>query len=243
MDLSFKPKHYLPVLYTGLAALVLGALLVLTGVVWWPWLFLTWGVYCFLAITNSAGHHRLFCHGSYETSTFWEVFLILTGTLSCYSSSLQYCVTHSWHHKYADTDGDPHHFESFWDVFRESYRMENAPLSSRKAMARLLKRPGHAFFHRYFWAFPALLVVILAAIGWKVLLFGYVAPVGVILFSAAMFNFLSHDDGGPNNKTIALFVSGEGRHKLHHENPHLWDLRQKWWHIDPSAWLISLIKR
>ena len=243
MDLSFKPEHYLRVLYTGLAACAVGTGLVLAGVVSWQWLLVTWLVYCFLAITNSAGYHRLFCHYSYETSLFWEMFLLFSGTVSCYSSSIQYCVVHTWHHEYSDTDDDPHTFETFWDVLRANYRMDNIPLSARKVMARLLKRPMHAFVHRHFWIFPAAMALTLALISWKALLFGYLAPIGLVLFSAAMFNYLAHDDDGPNDDTVVLFVSGEGRHKLHHEKPWLWDLREKWWHIDPSAWLISLIKR
>ena len=244
MELTFKPQHYAVVLRAGLACAFLCLGLVATGVVAWPWLFGILAAYVFMAVTNSAGFHRLFAHRSYETSIFWETFLLITGTLSCYGSSLQWCVMHSDHHRHADTERDPHQFNSFWDVFRENYSMDTIPLSSRRVIARLLQRPLHGFVHRFYWAFPAVWSLIMLAISWKAMLFCYWAPVGVVIFSAALFNYIAHSDNGPTNSAYSvLFASGEWRHKLHHDKPHRWDLREKWWHIDCGAYLIMLIKR
>jgi sn-1 stearoyl-lipid 9-desaturase len=244
MDLTYKPWHYARVLHFGLscAALCLG--LVLAGMTAWTWLLVTVAVYVFMAVTNSAGYHRLFCHRSYETSKFWEAFLLLTGTLSCYGSSLQYCVVHTLHHRHSDTELDPHHFKTFRDVFSENYSLDRVPYSGRKEMVRLLRRPLHGLVHRFYWAIPAIFSLALLAISWKILLFCYLAPVGMVILSAALFNYIAHDDDGPSNSAYSvLFASGEWRHKLHHDKPHRWDLREKWYHIDCGAYLIMLIKR
>ncbi len=78
----------------------------------------------------------------------------------------------------------------------------------------------------------------------QTLFFLYLAPLGLVIFSAALFNYISHGVDGPNNSAFySLQASGEWRHKLHHEKPWLWDLREKWYHIDASAYFIRMIKR
>lgn len=241
--LRYKPSHYINVLWFGLFCLTLATSFVVLGVVSWPWLVGTWLVYSFMAMTNSAGFHRLFAHGSYTTTRFWEWFLLITGTLSCYGSSFQWTVVHTQHHKYSDSDKDPHRFNHWTEMFKSNYVIDKVSFKSKRAIRWLLKRPGHAFVHRHYWAFPVVFSLLLAAISLKTLLFLYFAPLGLVIFSAALFNYISHGEDGPNNSAFySLQASGEWRHKLHHEQPWRWDLREKWYHIDASAYFIRLIK-
>jgi len=77
----------------------------------------------------------------------------------------------------------------------------------------------------------------------QIALFLYLAPLGLVIFSAALFNYIAHDEGGPNNRAFyVLQSSGEWRHKLHHRRPWQWDLREKWYHVDPTALFIRMIK-
>jgi stearoyl-CoA desaturase (delta-9 desaturase) len=194
---------------------------------------------------NSVGFHRLFSHGAFKTSSFWEKFLLLSGTLTCYGSSIQWAVVHTEHHIHSDTDLDPHQFNSFWNIFKPNYIVKSSSWASRKVIARLLKKPWHSFFHKYYWAFGiGASITILLVFGIKALLFLYWAPIGLTIFGGAFFNYISHDKDGPTNKAVwALQASGEWRHKLHHNEPTRWDLREAWWHLDPSAYFIKAIKQ
>lgn len=243
MDLKYSASHYVWVLWAGLLSLIAALSLVTVGGVALLWIVGTWCVYSFMAMMNSAGFHRLFSHRSYETTPFWEWFFLVTGTLSCYGSSFVWTAVHTEHHKHADTELDPHHFKSWWQVFTTNYTQGQVSFSARRALARLSRKPGHAFFHRFYWAFPASLALILALLGPKVLLFLYMAPVGLVIFSAAVFNHVAHGESGPNSDAVwTMTSSGEWNHELHHAEPWRWDLRQKWWHLDPAASFISLIR-
>jgi len=244
LNLRYKPSHYVIVLWAGLFSLAVACCLALTGMVTWPWLLGTWLVYSFMAMTNSAGFHRLFAHRSYKTHPFWEWFLLITGTLSCYGSSFQWTVVHSQHHKFSDTDKDPHRFGHWTEMFKSNYMIEKISMSAKRYVKHLLKKPGHKWIHNHYWAIPASFAMILGFLSLKVLLFLYMAPLGLVIFSAALFNYISHGESGPNNSAFySLQASGEWRHKLHHDKPHLWDLREKWYHIDASAYFIALIRK
>jgi sn-1 stearoyl-lipid 9-desaturase len=244
MNLRYKPEHYAPVLWGGLVSLAVACGITLAGLTSWWWLLGTWLVYSFMAMTNSAGFHRLFAHRSYETTPFWEWFLLITGTLSCYGSSFQWAVVHSQHHKHSDTELDPHRFSKWWQMFTSNYVIEKVDFSAKRVIHRLLKKPGHKFVHNHYWALPTLFALALAALSPTVLVFCYLAPLGLVIFSAALFNYISHGEDGPNNAAFyALQASGEWRHRLHHEKPWLWDLREKWYHVDASAMFIRMIKK
>ncbi len=154
INLRYQPEHYVYVLWTGLICLGAATLLTVFGFVSWPWLLGTWLVYSFMAMTNSAGFHRLFAHGSYKTTPFWEWFLLITGTLSCYGSSFQWAVVHSQHHKYSDTDKDPHRFNKWTEMFKTNYVIEKVSFTSKRVISRLLKRPGHKWIHNHYWLIP-----------------------------------------------------------------------------------------
>ncbi len=241
---SYKPEQYIYVFYIALAFLLYA--IINTVNVGFLWLIPIWLVYSYFAVTNSAGFHRLFSHGSYKTSKFWEFLLLISGTLTCYGSSLQWTVMHTQHHKYSDTEKDPHQFTNWTSIFKNNYQINGEyALSTRKAMRRLLKKPWHKTVHQYYWLIPISFMLFLYVVfGWNVLLYFYLAPLGLVILSASVFNYLSHINGKPNNTAYyALQSSGEWRHKLHHDEPWRWDLREKWYHIDLGAYFIMLIKK
>ena len=243
MDLKYKPKHYLVALWVGLISLTMGVgYCVLEDHSWW-WLIGTWAVYSLMAIVNSAGFHRLFSHRSYKTTPFWEWFFLICGTLSAYGSSLQWTVHHTQHHKYADTDRDPHNFKTPWDFFRVNYLVDRLDFASLRAIKHLLKKPGHKWVHEHYWLFPGSMILFLLLFFPTALMYLYLAPIGLVIFSAAMFNYVAHDDSGPNSSGWwTLVSSGEFRHDFHHDHPERWDLRREWYDVDPGAMLISLIR-
>lgn len=244
--MKFQAWHYQWVLKVGLACMATALLLPVLGYVSWWALLAAYVVYVSMAISNSIGFHRLFCHRSYEVNRFWEIILLLTGTLSCYGSSLQWTVVHSQHHRYSDTDRDPHKFRGWLDVFSNNYQLDfRYGIKVKKAIRHLLKKPEHRLFHEWYWSFPIALSLILLTIGGPLLLlYGYWGPVGLTILSAAVFNYISHGPDGPvNTAYYALQSSGEWRHLTHHRAPWSWDLREKWWHPDVGALIISVIRK
>ena len=74
--------------------------------IWYGW-------WCGVSIT--AGAHRLWAHRSYEAHWSVRLFLAIGFTISGQSSILDWCRGHRVHHKWSDTDSDPHNVKrGFW---------------------------------------------------------------------------------------------------------------------------------
>lgn len=56
----------------------------------------------------TAGSHRLWCHRSYKAKTPFRIFLMIGHTMSGQYSILRWSAGHRTHHKFSDTDADPH---------------------------------------------------------------------------------------------------------------------------------------
>jgi stearoyl-CoA desaturase (Delta-9 desaturase) len=56
----------------------------------------------------TAGAHRYFTHRCYRVSTGFKYFLIFLQTLSAQEDILSWVRDHRVHHKFTDTDADPH---------------------------------------------------------------------------------------------------------------------------------------
>lgn len=57
---------------------------------------------------NTAGSHRLWCHKSYEARLPLRIFLMMGHTMGGQYSIYRWAAGHRTHHKFADTDADPH---------------------------------------------------------------------------------------------------------------------------------------
>ena len=89
------------------SALPIGAYMIYTQR---PWLTLVWmylGVYVsVLGVT--AGTHRLWSHRSYKAKWPMQVLLMLLQTMAGQNSIYTWSRDHRVHHKYAETNADPH---------------------------------------------------------------------------------------------------------------------------------------
>jgi stearoyl-CoA desaturase (delta-9 desaturase) len=56
----------------------------------------------------SAGAHRLWCHRSYKANRKLEYILLFLQTVAFQNSVIEWVRDHRVHHKYSDTDADPH---------------------------------------------------------------------------------------------------------------------------------------
>ena len=61
----------------------------------------------------TAGLHRLWSHRSYKAHWTLRVFLMLLITMSNQGTIYEWVRDHRIHHKYSDTDADPHNVRNF----------------------------------------------------------------------------------------------------------------------------------
>lgn len=98
------------------AAIALGGLVVLlTGNVKWQTLVLAVALWPIAGIGVTAGAHRLWTHGSFKPTTVMEALLIFMFCFSDQGRILDWAITHKAHHRYSDTENDPHNRKrGFW---------------------------------------------------------------------------------------------------------------------------------
>lgn len=199
-------------------------------------------VYLAGSLTISVGYHRLFCHGSFRTSVVWRRVFAMLGVAFLYGSPLQWAVTHATHHRRSDTDADPHP-RGWRALMFKGYRA--VPLDRWRARRLLRQDPVHGLVDRYYAGFyvAGLSVAILVS-PWFVACV-YLPAVGLSHLVGGIHHFFSHRDGAPRNLAALEFLvpaGGEWLHKTHHDHPGRADFRTRWWHLDPGALFIRLIR-
>lgn len=65
-------------------------------------------VYYFSALGITAGAHRLWSHRTYKAKLPLRIFLAFCNSMASENDIIEWCRDHRMHHKYAETDGDPH---------------------------------------------------------------------------------------------------------------------------------------
>ncbi len=186
------------------------------------------------AIGVSVGLHRQFTHRSFESHPSILIFHLIMAHLAGQAGPLTWVSVHRAHHKYSDTELDPHSpLRGFWHAhwgwllnleFREKIPELKLPLRD------LESNKAFQFFEKYHWYGIALQALILFAIGgmpWLLWLWAF--RLCLLLNSAWAVNSVGHIWGTRNHNTgdlsrnnlfLAILTAGEGYHNNHHSKPH-----------------------
>jgi stearoyl-CoA desaturase (delta-9 desaturase) len=206
------------------------------------WMLLSLAVFWAFSLATTAGLHRLFVHNTYQTSRFWHWVLGLTSCLSMTSSPLQWAVAHYTHHKYSDTDKDPHN-RSLAKIFGIAYFSDaNYDFSRAK---RLLKDKMHSWLFKYYFLVPLIWTLLWYIIGGlSAAYFSWIFPAVVYMWASALHTRYSHQNGKAVNMhpLFVLLFLGEHLHKDHHDKPNEQNYAKGKFQIDPGYCLIRLIK-
>lgn len=197
------------------------------------------------------GFHRLISHKSFKTHTYIEYFLALVGVITSIGSPLAWIALHRQHHSHADTDHDPHspYFLGNLKAWFGMWDIKNIDL---KYVKDLRRQRFYRFTHRYYLAILVAYWITLAFINPLLLIFIYSIPAVLVLHSTSTIIVIAHkhgyqtyntNDESRNSWIANLITLGEGWHNNHHANSKNWKQGEKWWEIDPPAWIIGLIKK
>ncbi len=225
-----------------------GALLGITGV-----LLLISG----LSIT--AGYHRYFSHRSYKTSPIIETILLFCGCITFQSSALRWSNDHRIHHAYVDTDKDPYSInKGFWFA-HFGWMMHKQDPIDMKLVSDLAKNPRVMFQHRFIA--PLMFgsnILVWALVGWALndYLGAFVIAVVLRMFISHhltwFINSLAHTWGdrpfcqeqtAVNNFILSVLTWGEGYHNYHHVFANDYRNGVRWYHFDPTKWLIWTLSK
>ena len=199
----------------------------------------------------NVGYHRLLSHRSF--STYKPVYYLLSviGTLTAMGSPLAWVAVHRQHHRYSDTDMDPHSPHNLGIIRAWLGFWDNIKIDLRNCKD-LRKDKVHRFIHKNYMLIHAAYVLMLVLINPLLVIFVYAIPAVMVFHSAGAFDVIAHLHGYRNydtpdkskNSWIANIVTmGEGWHNNHHAKPYAWSNWERWWEVDVPSLIIRVIKK
>jgi stearoyl-CoA desaturase (delta-9 desaturase) len=195
--------------------------------------------------------HRYWTHHSFEfkysiIKWLFTWFALMAGR----GSVLGWVYVHREHHKYSDSENDPHAPKhARWRVFFP--HMLGYGKTINKFLIKDLMTPLQLKINQYYVLLILLWILFLSLFGLDVLYFYWIMPVAVTQLVLNSFIYFGHTHGYRNHDLkddsknlwiYSILFWGEGWHNNHHKNPGNWNNQTKWWEIDPIAWVIRMVK-
>lgn len=260
-----------PKIRWDVCAVLFGTLLVAAIAV--PWYGLTHGYEAWLwvgfavilgwnGLSITAGYHRLWSHKSYEAHFLVRLLFALGGALSIQNSIRVWASNHRSHHRHTDDEAlDPYSARRGLWYSHIGWMLRDYPAAQTdfQNVRDLERDPIVAWQDRHYWllvlvmnvGMPLLLGALAGdAIG-GLLLMGFLRLVvshHTTFFINSLAHFWGHQPysdrtSARDNAVIAMLTYGEGYHNYHHTFQ--WDYRNgiRWYHFDPSKWLIASLAK
>jgi len=210
-------------------------------------------------LSITVGYHRLFAHSAFKASPVVQFFVLLFGAATFEESALKWASQHRQHHRFADTAHDPYgvnrgfwHAHIGWIMFwrhRTNYR-------NVKDLRRV-RLVAWQHDHHAWWSVGGGFVLPMLVAWWighplGGLVMAVALRIIVVLHSSFFINSFAHTFGtqpydGKNsardNWLAALLTNGEGFHNFHHRFPNDYRNGWRWYHWDPSKWIIFALSK
>lgn len=214
-----------------------------------------------LSITG--GYHRLWSHKSYEANSLVRFFYAYWGACSTQNTILKWSSDHRDHHKFVDdNEKDPYSAKKgFWWSHLGWVLVDRSVPNDLSNVKDLRKEKIIMWQHKYYLPLvlfsnlvvPFLLGYISYGITGTGSVWGTFILAGLLRFvmnhhftffiNSACHIFgkqpYSNKDTSKDNFLLALFTYGEGFHNYHHTFQADYRNGIKWFHFDPTKWLIK----
>ncbi len=203
----------------------------------------------------TVGYHRLFAHATFKAHPVVRFLLLFFGAAAFQQAALEWSAQHRDHHRYVDTDRDPYDIKKGffyahigWLIFWEHVvDFDNAHDLAKDPMV------AHQNKHYFAWCIVAGVItpVLIGALMGHALgafLFAVCLRITLVYHSTFCINSVCHmfgtatydpDSSAKDNWLSALATNGEGYHNFHHRFPSDYRNGVRWYHFDPSKWLIK----
>lgn len=200
------------------------------------------------------GFHRLAAHRSFQTPKWLEYLLIFCGTLACEGGPISWIGLHRIHHKYSDSEPDPHDSnKGFWWSHIGWMVVKNpADQFVPQYIKDIGDDPFYNFCEKYFIAIQTVLGLFLFFLGgWPFVIWGIFVRLVVVFHctwfvnsATHKFGYKSHEsnDNSKNCWWVALLSFGEGWHNNHHAYQYSARHGLQWWEIDLTWMTIQLLQ-
>ena len=228
------------------------------GISWFePIIFIAFYLASGLSIT--AGYHRLFSHRTHKAAWPLKLFYALFGAAAFQNSAIKWCSDHRRHHRKTDKEEDPYSVNRgfFWAhigwvmVDEGEEIVEN--VKDLQADRILAWQDRHIFLIGFLVGILAPGLVGLAWIGGihgflGGMIYGGFVRVVVVHHATFLINSAAHtwgtqpystENSSKDSPILSFLTFGEGYHNFHHTFQADYRNGHKWYHWDPSKWLIK----
>ena len=226
------------------------------AMVGWSWggALLAVALYFVRMFGVTGGYHRYFAHRTYRTSRTFQLALAVLAQSSIQKGALWWAAHHRDHHKYSDTENDPHSFKNYgfwyshvgWILSRET---EDTDYSKIADLARF---PELRWLNTWHVVPAVALAVALYFVGGPTaLVYGFFVSTSLLWHGTFTINSLSHmfgtrryptTDESKNNPILAFITMGEGWHNNHHYYPRSARQGFYWWEFDMSFYVLKALE-
>ena len=202
------------------------------------------------------GYHRLFAHAAFKAKWPVRLFVLFFGGAAFEKSAMAWAALHRRHHRYTDTERDPHDIKRGFFYAHVGWVCVEGIRYDYSNVRDLAKDPLVVFQDRHYklWSYVSGLVVPLVVGAWiggwmYAILFPVAARIFLVLNSQFCINSIAHTFGSHEfDPTISardhwlgvILTNGEGFHNFHHRFPADYRNGVRWYHWDPTKWLIWL---
>ncbi len=216
-------------------------------------------LFFFTGMSITAGYHRLWSHKAYDANIIVKVVLAIGGAMTLQNSILHWASDHRVHHRHVDVnDKDPYSANrGFWFshigwMMREYQSERYSDYSNCKD---LQKDSVVMWQHNHYIAIVLIAnIAVTAILGYLngsilgMMLLAGICRIVLVHHVTFFINSLCHIWGkrtytdcntARDNGILALFTFGEGYHNFHHIFEYDYRNGIKWWHFDPTKWLIK----
>lgn len=213
----------------------------------------------------TAFYHRYLSHKTFETSRVVQFVFVLIGTMSAQRGPLWWAAHHRYHHRYTDTELDPHSStHGFWYSHVLWFLNEQNFALRKDVIKDWLKYPELVWLDRFSLPVVVLTAAAIYALGeWlataypllgtnglQLLVWGFLISTVLLIHATLCINSMAHlygsrdfdtDDNSRNNIWLSLITLGEGWHNNHHY--YAGSTRQGfyWWQIDVSYYILKIM--
>jgi stearoyl-CoA desaturase (delta-9 desaturase) len=220
---------------------------------------LFWFFFFATGLSITVGYHRLFSHVSFKANNFVRFMLLFFGAGTFEKSCLRWASQHRQHHQFTDTELDPHSIKRGfffshmgWIMFyKHNIEMANVPdLQQSKLVMHQ---------HKYYdwWSVGAgialpMLIGVLIGHPLGAFIMAVCLRLALVMNAAFLINSYAHlvgtrdfdDTSSARDHWLgAILTNGEGYHNFHHRFPNDYRNGYRWYHWDPSKWMIYTLSR
>jgi stearoyl-CoA desaturase (Delta-9 desaturase) len=219
------------------------------------------------------GFHRLLTHRSFQTHKALEYGFAALGSMAVQGPVMTWVADHRKHHAHTDQEGDPHSPHNHGGGLKGAvaglwyahmgWLFDRAGQADPARYAKDLHEDrGMRVIHATFWAWVLFGLALPFGLGYLIdgtlagaltaALWGGPVRIFALHHVTWSINSVCHffgtrrfdvEDRSTNVFWLAAFSFGESWHHNHHAFPRSAVHGLRWWEVDPTAWLIRVLRR